>query len=53
MDQPNRSQRHLTRVMRVLPAGLFMRLAVLVFRIARLARRFFAAAPLAAADVQV
>jgi len=44
MDQRKRFLRHLARVIQALPCDLFVRLAILVFRIARLARRFFARA---------
>ena len=53
MRQRNRCLRHLTRVTGALPVDLLLRLAILVFRIARLARRFFESARLAAADVRV
>lgn len=51
MEQRNRYLRHLTRVTKALPLDLFVRLLTVIFRIARLARRFFAAAPVAAGGV--
>jgi hypothetical protein len=47
MDHGNRCLRHLTRVCRTIPGNLLVRLVILVFRIVRLVRRFFAAAALA------
>lgn len=44
MDQRNCLLWHLARVTQALPCDLFVRLAILVFRIVRLARRFFARA---------
>ncbi len=53
MRQGNRRSRHLTRVIDSLPIALLMRLAILVFRATRLARRFFERARLAPADARV
>ena len=47
MEQRNRYLRHLTRVLKPLPLDLLVRLSIVIFRIARLARRFFATAAVA------
>lgn len=44
MEQRNRCLRHLTRVIKPLPLDLLLQLLIVIFRIARLARRFFTAA---------
>jgi len=53
MDQGTRFWRHLARVRQTLPSDLVLRLAILVFRVVRLARRFFTTAPHARANASV
>jgi len=53
MDQGNRCWRHLARVRQTLPCDLVPRLAILVFRVVRLVRRFFTTASHARANVPV
>jgi len=53
VDKRNRFLRHLARVTKALPCDVFVRLAILVFRIVRLARRFFARAAHASRHVSL